>query len=300
MGKRQHWLPQFYLRAFRARDAAGATARLWVHFRDGPDEPQLKSINDIAAQRYLYAPVTTAGERDHSVDNRLQEIESLLGPMWPTITEGYVDLDREPIRMGLALFLATLYARHPQRLEEHRTVGEGLVAFLDRLPKDDNGNPEVSRLIVGDHVREFVSSEWTAFRQRTPDQVHQAFVDAVVPTSADIAKILLPKRWAIVTSSEPVFATCDAPLVVRGASERPSGFGTPGTVIHLPLSPWRFLVVEDSGLPNGYYATKPGFADAMNYQTWCAADRYLLTALDPHVTLEGVFRFVDANGITQR
>jgi hypothetical protein len=298
MAKNQHWLPQLYLRSFRAPQTVSPVPRLWVFFREGPEEPRLTAIEEIAMKRYLYSPPTDAGSRDHSVDQRLEGLETMLGPVWPTVANGYLQLDTDPIRKALALFVATLYTRHPQRIDDFAATHAKLVAFLSRLPEDNDGNPALTQFEAKGKVHEFDASGWAEFTRAGKTEHQRSFAQALVPASGDLAKLLLKKRFAIVTSDHPVFATCDAPIVVRNASKEPFGFATKGTVVYLPLSPTRFLILDDEKLPNGYYETQPGFPEAMNYQTWCAADRYLLSASPSDEILAGLMAFADHHDLS--
>lgn len=296
--KNQHWLPQLYLRAFRVPEAGDAIPRLWTFFRNGPEEPRLMSVEEVAAQRYLYSPGENATSRDHSADVRLQQLESMLGPLWPHLIEGFPPLDNEAVRKALALFVATLYSRHPRRIGDIRAIHQQIVQALDKLPKDENGNPAISHVEVNGYNREFDSSNWLPYTRAGKMHFQKSFVGNIVSNSGSIAEILLLKRWAVIVSDEPVFATCDAPIVLANAKKTRFGFGTKGTSLYLPLSPKRFLIIEDPGLPDGYYSSKPGFPEAMNYQTWCAADRYLLSGKPSDEILKGVMWFADEHGLS--
>lgn len=274
-----------------------AVPRLWTFFRNGPEEPRLMSVEDIAAQRYLYSP-GDATNRDHRVDVRLQHLESMLGPLWPHLIDGFPPLDNEAVRKALALFIATLYNRHPQRIDDLRAIHQQIVLALNKLPKDENGNPAISHIEVNDHNREFDSSNWLSYVNARKIHFQKSFAGNIVSNTGAIAEILLLKRWAVIVADEPVFATCDAPIVLANDKKARFGFASKRTNLYLPLSPKRFLIIEDPGLHNGYYSSKPGFPEAMNYQTWCAADRYLLSATPSDEVLKGVMWFAGQHGLS--
>ncbi len=269
--KAQHWLPQLYLRAFCTRETEGDASRLWVFFREGPEEPRRMRPAEIAAQNYLYSPQAGDRTRDHTVEQKLGTLEGALGQIWPAVTTGTVDLDNQSVRRILALFVSTLYLRNPQRLADrkmiHRRIGELL------------GN-------------ETLPLQWSK------NDFQKAFTLDILSEARRLAELLLPKRWAVVASDAPDFATCDAPVILQNAERAPLAFGVQGTGVHLALSPTRFLIIDDEDDPEGYYATKPGFAEAMNYQTWVAADRYLLSSRPSDSVLQEIMAFAEEHGLS--
>jgi hypothetical protein len=73
--KRNHWVPQSYLRHF----AADADRRkFWVLKRESNDEPKLRPIKKVATEFYLYAPRDPNG-RDYSFEDKLASLEQMFG-----------------------------------------------------------------------------------------------------------------------------------------------------------------------------------------------------------------------------
>ena len=235
---------------------------------------------EIAAQNYLYTPKRADGTRDNMVEQKLSQLEGVLGKIWPTVTKGMVDLESPSLRKGLALFISTMYLRNPQRLSDHRNIHQAVADLLGKSL-----------------LHEAADQSRPPTRQETKRFEH-VFVSTIVDDSRQLAELLLQKRWAVVTSDSPVFATCDAPVVVQGAGNAPLSFGIEGTNLYFPLSPTRFLIIDDEELPSAYYASKSGFAEAMNYQTWTAADRYLLSCEPSDTVLQGVMAFADEYGLS--
>jgi len=198
----------------------------------------------------------------------------------------------------MALFLASLYARHPARLQDFAKIQQQFITEIDALLRRDDGDPGVARLEINGETYVLDPSELAKHRAPSSADLHRSFVANVVPSGGTIARILLGRRWAIVVADEPVFASCDTPVVLTNDGAEHFGFATPGTSVSPPLSPYRYLIVDDERLPTGYYANKPGFAEAMNYRTWCAADRYLISARESDVVLAGIMRFADAHGLS--
>jgi hypothetical protein len=116
------------------------------------------SVEEIATQRYLYSPGENGTNRDHSVDVRLQNLESMFGPIWPSLTQGFLPLENNAIRKALALFVATLYNRHPHRIKDIQSFHEQIVETLEQLPKDEKGNPNISHVELKGKKIEFDAS----------------------------------------------------------------------------------------------------------------------------------------------
>ena len=61
--KRQHWVPQFYLRQFIVPDANPKLEQVWIFHRKSGD-PKLTGIKNIALEKHLYSPKLADGSRD--------------------------------------------------------------------------------------------------------------------------------------------------------------------------------------------------------------------------------------------
>jgi hypothetical protein len=189
-----------------------------------------------------------------------------------------VPLENASIRKILALFVSTLYLRNPQRMREHQLIHQRITELLGANQLADPNAP--------------------APRRSRPSDFQVPFASDILANARPLAETLLERRWAIVASDAPEFATCDAPVIVHGTGGAPFSLGVVGTTVHLPLSPTRFLIIEDSRAPSGYYASQPGFADEANYNTWIAADRYLLSWHPSHAVLARIMALADERGLS--
>ena len=267
--KRMHWLPQFYLRGFRAQDDTGTVPRLWVcsPSRSGPITPRLMRTAEIAVRRHLHSPVRSDAGRDLSVEHKLAELESAVGGIWDRVAKERVPLGDQALRKVLALFVSTLYLRNPQRLTERQALREAIMGLLGPTPN--------------------VASS-ASQGQGTRSELAASLNVALLAEATRRAEALLPRRWIIVTADAHTFATCDAPVVLPDANGAPLALGVKGVTVHLPLSPARFLIIEDSTEPSGYSEASSHFAKVANYNTWLAADRYLLSSRACHVVQQEV------------
>jgi len=58
--------------------------QVWIFSKhDSDGEEQITRVRNVCAKRYLYSPRDESGLRSWEVDDELQGVESLLGPIWP-------------------------------------------------------------------------------------------------------------------------------------------------------------------------------------------------------------------------
>jgi hypothetical protein len=293
---KQHWIPKLYLRGFAIPDAPGEEAHIWAFSRTDGD-PFTVSVSKICVQNYLYSPRDAQGRRSDHVERELTKLETTLGLIWPKVATGYLALDDEHVRKILALFIATLYLRNPQRRVEQRQAHDALARFFGSLPPDEHGNPRVGDVEIGGRRITLDTSDWQQFSAQDEDTRHDLFASFVLQEARGLAEFLLPRRWACVVTDIDAFATSDSPVVLTHPEREHCGFRTPGVTVCLPLSPTRYLLIEESNLPSGYYMSKPGYPEAMNYRTWDNAERWLLSSMPSDDVLRGVMAFADHFGL---
>jgi hypothetical protein len=63
--------------------------------------------------------------------------------------------------------------------------------------------------------------------------------------------------------------------------------------VYLPLSPTRYLMIEESDLPSDYYESKPLFPEGANYRTWTNAERFLISSVPSDDVLRGILKIDD-------
>jgi hypothetical protein len=218
---------------------------IWI-FSKFEGDPRITSISQVAAQNYLYSPTCEDGSRNWDMEDKLADLEGMAASVWPFLAGGFTNLQkRAPIRKAVALFAAVLHLRHPRMLVEVGRLHERLVTLFKTFPKDANGNPCIA---VVDHqgVRvPFDASDWPQYKIASPDQKHKIFVDNINQHAASCAEILLKKRWSVVFSDASLFITSDTPLALSNSGQETFGLNTPGTIVSLPLSPTRILIIDD-------------------------------------------------------
>ena len=220
-------------------------------------------------------------------------MEDLLARRWDHVANNFVNLDEEEtLKKMLALFVGTMIARHPDKVQRMKTMHERYVRFCDRIPKDSLGRPKISHVIRDGKRHEIDVSGWDEFRDADENYIRQMFVENIRPAGVQLSTDLLTKKWSIVVADEPVFATSDRPVYMSHPTATHFGTRTPGTLIEFPLSPTRLLMLHDfpHGGRFGYHHLKGGPAP-VNLTTWIGADRFLIASTDPTPLIAQLLKF---------
>lgn len=280
--KRQHWVPRMYLRAFATPDTLGtAYPEVWCFGKEGGD-PFRASIKHVTVQEYLYSPKKADGSRSFEMENLLAKLEGGVAPLWQAFAEDEVDFEQLSYRRILALFIATLYLRNPNRLASHRTAHKQVVDTFGQLPRDESGNPAVQEIIYRGRSIPFDNSEWKNFANADETGIREMFVSAIPSSAVRIATMLIEKRWSVLWADTPGFITCDDPVVLLREDLKGVGIFGPDVMIHIPISPTRVLVLDDrhSEPANQYYLVKPGGIPAVNLLSWRNAKNFMIAPRD--------------------
>src|SRR5205807_6608468 len=113
--KHLHWVSYFYLRYFATPESRyGKRPQVWIFSKEDADgEEVLTNIRTVCGKRYLYAPMDATGNRIWHLEEKLHDLETVIGRLWPKVAEGFIDLSNDAIRKGLSLFIALMDLRHP-------------------------------------------------------------------------------------------------------------------------------------------------------------------------------------------
>lgn len=256
--KRNHFVPQSYLRAFAADPER---RKIWT-FRKDRDDFELRPINKLAVSFFLYAP-NDANGRDYSFEDKLASLENLFGEeFWQQVTTGFVDLGDATVRKAIALPAAVMYLRNPLALDMHRRIHRQLVD----LYQDAHRAPEAIEL--NGQVYEVGASDWPQFRDATAEDTKRMWLSEV-GSAVWLAKPMMKMRWAILLANEPVFITSDNPVSVIHPSLTFKGFNDPEATVSFPLSPTRILHLDNRHTePDNQYYPLKGSPGATNSLIW--------------------------------
>jgi hypothetical protein len=277
----QHWVPKFYLRYFATQQTRETDSpQVWIFSkRDEDGDEKLTHVRNVCAKRFLYTPFQQDGSRSWDLENRLGEVETLLGSRWPEFAEGYVELGDEDVRKGLSLFVAIMHLRNPAVREQVERMHQSILDSFKDAPLRPDGNPDVEEVDINGKVHAIDTHGWQAYRAWGKNEHDRFFADMVKAQTGDIAMMLLKKRWSVVCCDTDVFITTDKPVAMHHQQREKCGFGTPGVIVTFPLGPKRLLVMDDlhHEPANQYYPLKDGNAGTFNMTTWHGGSRFMIT-----------------------
>lgn len=254
--RRQHWVPRLYLREFATPDTVGQdNPDVWLFHKDEGD-PFRTSISNVASSSFLYSTVSDSGERDFTVESKLSDLESTIAPIWKQLANDFISLEDSTIRKGVGLFVATLFHRNPQRIDDHVALTEAKTHVKkERIDKTDSDMPKP--------------------REALKDQ----FVHTLLKESRPTAEELISKRWAVIVADQPVFATSDNPVMVLHDDRLLRGLGFFDGDIMVPVSPTRMIMMDDRhNEGNNYYKLHKETVGALHGITFRYALRFLISS----------------------
>jgi hypothetical protein len=279
--KHQHWVPQFYLRYFATPESRDSkTPQVWIFSKNPEDgEEELTSVRNVCGKRYLYSPKQLDGSRDWALDKALNDVEALLGQVWPALATDFVDLSDEHIRQALSLFVSITHMRHPDMRDVLEAIHGNLLDFYETGPLHPNGTPMIESVEYKGKSYGLDTTDWYAYKNQGKDGHDRAFVEAIRSETGRMAEHLLKKRWSVLIGNREVFVTSDKPVGLQHLTRDRYGYGTNGTVVTFPLSPSRLLVMDDMNNEpaNQYYPLLEETTGAVNMATWRGARRFLIT-----------------------
>jgi hypothetical protein len=297
--KRQHWVPQFYLKYWATAETRGYDKpQVWATHADVEEGGVFKvNTSKIAARSFLYSPPRDDGSRDHHVDERLQGLESLMAQLWPKIADDDYFMG-DSFRKGMSLFLSTLLLRNPAADETNRRAHKMLVDVIDGSPKDSNGNPLLNRLVLNGKEVEFDPAGWQQFKNAAEEDHQREFVQNIQRNGRRFAELLLAKQpWSICDAKEPVFATSDHPVACWNEARKLPSLARPDTVVYFPISPTRMLIIGDSHFTdNTVHPLVPGGEGYFNQFIYREARRWLFTCCEPTVMFNNML--IHLKGLT--
>ena len=296
----QHWVPKFYLRYFATPESCLTTEpQVWIFSRDKENGAEtLTNIRNICAKRHLYSPVDETGKRNSTVDTMLEQLESTCSRFWKRLANDFVELSDETIRKVVALFVSTMYLRHPGNLKELPNIHKNMVRLFEQTSKRADGSPDVDSIEINGELNKIDTSGWHEYCSWGKREHHQFFTDLIQSESIHLANLLIKKRWSVVFTERPQFITSDKPVAKEHATKEIFGFKTEDMIVRFPLSQTRLLVMDDMNNEpaNQYYPLKEGNIGAFNYSIWHNASRFMVSGRPIEQVLREIVEWVDAHG----
>lgn len=273
--KKCHWVPQAYLRSFATDPEC---RKIWrLSKRDEGGDPELKPIEKVAVQFYLYAPKDpVTGRPDDSMERKLCGLESFMGhPVWQALSHDYVDLASEPIRKMVSLIVAVMQFRNPAHFDMYKAMHQQLVETISVMGSIPTTFEHKGRTYGID------PDTWPAFRDSTQEDIKRAWLDDL-GSAAWYAEELMKMRWVIVEAEQPTFVTSDNPVTLIHPSLRFRGLSDPETIVTFPLSPTRLLHMDHlHGEPANVYYSLIDNGAAQNLLIWRGANEHMFSSRHP-------------------
>lgn len=239
---------------------------------------------------YLYTPKDAMGEIVWHLENKLRDLETTMGLIWPNLANGFVDINDPVLRKGLSLFVAVMHLRNPECRQSIERLHQQLVEFFETAPVRPDGSSAITSLEVAGASCEFEAHGWREYRAWKKNDHDRFFAHVVESEAINLAALLIKKRWSIVFSEDDTFITSDRPVVLQHQSRETFGFGTQSSIVTFPLSPRRMLVMDDlhAETAGQYYPLKSSNAGAFNYNIWSKGSRFMITGRAVHDVLSEI------------
>jgi hypothetical protein len=179
--KHQHWVPQFYLRHFATPATRDSDKpQIWIFSKNPVDgDEKLTSVRNVCGRRYLYSPRQPNGERSWGLDDKLNDLEALLGELWPALATNFVNLGEEHIRKAVALFIAVMHFRHPIVRQDVEEIHKQLVAFYEAVPQRADGTPNVESIEMKGETYRLDTANWYNYKTWVQDDHDRFFAEFV-------------------------------------------------------------------------------------------------------------------------
>ena len=283
--ERNHYLPQFYLKAFVSGHAPKV---FWVYDKKVKVFRSQTPIN-TGIQRNFYNLENPDGSIDDTIERVVfSPLESAAKPVIDRLLVPHARLTELDIE-GLAGFLAFMATRVPRSLRAAQEIGEALAV---KNARDLGENPdEIKRILKalqeqGNIDTEFTIEETQKIFQRADKDFKftmnekPAMLMSLMMTE-DVHLQLLEMKWCLCRAPfNSHFICSDSPLVCfvldsDGKAAFGGGYSLPSVEVTFPISPERCLYLNRKRTQQ-YRAVGQDFVKEINKRTAWAAERFIV------------------------
>lgn len=302
--KRNHYVPEFYLKSFALPMPGRRKPMIWVYDKDGGSARQ-QSPKDTAVMSGLYTIPNVEGVQPHFLEQEFAKCESAVKP----ILERWKEPGAKPSVKELFVvseFLAYLYLRVPRTIDaikqicaNYSTINmKNLARDPDRLSKAFEWlrSNKQSNLTI-EELRDLAEN----VEQRFEIKVNDTFaLVATLRMFETVKKRLRELCWCLsIAPPASEFISCDSPLVVvfREGNNMGlgGGFGHPNVEVSFPLSPKVCLTLDRKTNLKKKYLGDSAVLE-LNRRAAALAERYIFSAQKS----EYVHQLVKAFAVTRR
>ena len=278
--KRQHFIPQFYLKAFR--DVSRPEEKrpfVWV-YNKGQKYPRRCPVKSIGFKNYCYSVKTPREENDTVIDDFLEKIEQATAPCWKKLEHSYQELPKRE-RAVIAQFLASMHLRVPITEETADATFDRMFRQILQFTADHFED-------LNEKERKFVGMSKTELGHAAQNgSLHYGFVrdrliTSIISLVPEIAEVIYKMRWAFLHAPENcAFITSDRPVVLVNPllppEEGEAGFGIAEVGVTFPATSRLCMLLTWQG-PIGQIDVDEKLVYAINCRTASYADEAIYSS----------------------
>lgn len=244
--KKQHYVPQCYLRAFATPNTINDKEPLIWIFPKTERKGRLDKIKNVLFAKDLYT-IDTGGQKDYSIETSLANVEAEYTKVYREKIEKRLPLNKRE-HLVLCVFITALM----QRTLRHKDSVEGFLSeVIEKMEKMDEAHNTHSK-IVDDYKKLKTNS-------------HKLGIFKILP---DLAEILLQMNLAFVCADNisSKYITSDDPCIMFNPDlqwQRFYGYGLAQKSIELSitLSPTTMAIFTWQNFRGYMYTTNPRIED---------------------------------------
>ncbi len=287
ISKRQHYVPQFYLRYFLV-DVPNKGSVFWVYDKDG-GAPRPQTPINTAVEGHLYSFESPAGAKDDLLERKVfSPLEDAAKPIFDRWQQAGTKPELEEIE-HISVFLAFMHTRVPRTVEMAREMGMALYREMHRqLAK----NPAKLREIYDRFCETPGHSDLPSFEEMGKYLLdpEKHFHVEVNPKAALLQMIeftevmhtqLLQMNWCLCDAPrDSFFVTSDTPVTMfaldnDGMAIFGGGLGLAQIEVSFPLSPKRCLLLDRQRTQSHRRVSRKVVRD-LNRRTAYMSERYII------------------------
>jgi hypothetical protein len=197
MGKRQHYIPKFYLSGFALEKAK---PYLWI-YEKGISGVKKASVNDIALEKEYYAYLKPDGQKDtDSFENYLAGKETLVAPILIKI-QNFLKINEQE-KAIMSEFISLMMTRIPKYKDEK---------LADRLDKSFDS---IYKTITDPFIIYNENFKYVLYNNNTIRSVKSKIsLDTIASLSKQLAPYIYKMMWEfLIANSDIKYITSDNPV----------------------------------------------------------------------------------------
>ena len=284
--KRNHYVPECYLKSFALPMPGRRKPMIWVYDKDGgATRPQ--SAKDTAVMNDLYTIRNVVGVQPHFLEQEFAKSESVVKP----ILERWKEPGAKPVVKEIFVvseFLAYLYLRVPRTIDAIKQISvsssiinmENLARDPERLSKAFEWlRSNKQSILTIEELRDLAANVERRFEIKVNDTFALATALRMFET---VEKRLRELYWCLsIAPPASEFISCDSPLVVvfREGNKMGlgGGFGHPNVEVSFSVSP-KVCLTLDRGTNLKRRILGHSAVLELNRRAAAVAERYIFSA----------------------